>query len=154
MANRSGGQSRQSRLFLIVVVGLVGLLMLGLLSIAGLVVYSRFLAPTGSPTVVAEVTSTPVATATSRSTAVASPTPGGEGPTATRVVQEGTPSPEGPTPSPGGPTASPGGPTATPQGGGEMAPTGFGPLEALLGGIVLLIVIVFIRRVRLSGGVQ
>ena len=137
MANRSGGQSRQSRLFLIVVVGLVGLLMLGLLSIAGLVVYSRFLAPTGSPTVVA----------TSRSTAVASPTPGGEGPTATRVVQEGTPSPEGPTPSPGGPTA-------TPQGGGEMAPTGFGPLEALLGGIVLLIVIVFIRRVRLSGGVQ
>ncbi|MDH4207884.1 MAG: hypothetical protein OEV76_03325, partial [Anaerolineae bacterium] len=113
MATPSGGQSR---LFRIVVVGLVGLLMIGLVSIAGLVVYSRFLAPGASPTVVAETTATTVATATSRPTRVASPT--SAVPTATKVVQEGTPAPEGPTPSPKAPTA-------TPQGGGQMAPTGF-----------------------------
>jgi hypothetical protein len=144
MASSNGGQSR---LFLIVVVGLVGLLMIGLVSIAGLVVYTRFIAPTPSATVVAEATSTPEVTATSAPTVAASPTQGGEAATATRVIQEGSPSPEGPTPSPRPPTA-------TPAGGGEMAPTGFGPLEAFLGGIGLLIVILFIRRVRLSGGSQ
>jgi hypothetical protein len=143
MANPNGGQSR---LFLVVVVGLVGLLMIGLVSIAGLVVYTRFIAPTPSATVVAEATSTAEVTATSAPTMAASPTQGGGAPTATRVIQ-GSPSPEGPTPSPRPPTA-------TPAGGGEMAPTGFGPLEAFLGGIGLLIVILFIRRVRLSGGVQ
>ncbi len=139
MANPSGGQSR---LFLIVVVGLVGLLMIGLVSIAGLVVYTRFLAPTPPATVVAEATFTPVATATSPATVVASPTPSDEAPTATRVIGEGSPAPEGPTP------------TATPKGADELAPTGFGPLEAVLGGVVLLIIILFVRRVRLSGGAQ
>jgi hypothetical protein len=140
MATPSGGQNR---LFLIVVAVMGGLLVLGLVSIGGLVVYSRFLAPGAAPTVVAEATATQVATATSVRSPVASPTRAA--PTATKVVEEATP---------GAPTPSPRAPTATPQGGGQMAPTGFGPLEALLGGLVLLVVIVFIRRLRLSGGAQ
>ena len=40
----------QSRIFIIVAVGLVGVLMLGILSIAGLVVYTRLLAPSETPT--------------------------------------------------------------------------------------------------------
>lgn len=145
MTNPSGGQSR---LFIIVVIGLVGLLMVGLLAIAGLVVYTRFLTPP-PPTVVAEATSTPRATvaptATSASTAVATSTPPQEGATATKVVQEGSPTAVVATATPGGPT-----PTVTAEGGGEMAPTGFGPLEALVGGVGLLLVILLVRRLRLS----
>jgi cytoskeletal protein RodZ len=144
MANPSGGQSR---LFMIVVVGLVGLLMIGLVAIAGLVVYTRFLAPTPSPSVVAEATSTPAATvaptATRPSTAVPTSTVPSEGPTATRVLQEGSPTvvqtPEA------GAT-----PTVAPEGGDEMAPTGFGPLEALVAGVALVLVILLVRRLRLS----
>lgn len=145
MANPSGGQSR---LFMIVVVGLVGLLMVGLVAIAGLVVYTRFLAPAASPTVVAEVTASPVSTvaptATSPSTAVATSTAEQEAPTATRVLHDGSPAPEGETPVPGAT------PTATPEGGGELAPTGFGPLEALVGGIALLLIILLVRGLRMS----
>jgi hypothetical protein len=138
----------QSRLFVIVAFGLVGLLMIGLLAIAGLVVYTRILAPTPSPTVVAEATPSAVLSVTPTavpSTPVGTPTPGAETPTATRVVQEGTPTVGDHTPSP-----EEGTPTATPQGGGEMAPTGFGPFGAALGGVVLLLVILFVRRLRLS----
>jgi cytoskeletal protein RodZ len=148
MTSPGGGQSR---LFMIVVIGLVGLLMIGLLAIAGLVVYTRFLAPTPPATVVAEATSTPrptvAPTATSPSTAVATSTPPEEGATATKVVQEGSPTAVVPTPTPGGPTPTP---TPTAEGGGEMAPTGFGPLEALVGGVGLLLVILLVRRLRLS----
>jgi hypothetical protein len=150
MAVPSGGQNR---LFLAVVLGLVGLLMIGLVAIAGLVVYTRFLAPTPSPTVVAEATLTPEATVASTATSPAvvedTPTSETEGATPTRVIQEGSPGPEGATPSPGGGT-----PTATPEGGGEMAPTGFGPLEAMLGGVALVAVILVLRRLRLSSSTQ
>jgi len=141
MTDSSGGQNR---LFLIVVVGLVGLLMIGMVSIAGLVVYTRFLAPSATPTVVAGVTPSVavVPTATRPPAEVATPTSEGGAATPTRVIQEGTPAPEGPTP-----TAS-----ATPEGGGEMAPTGFGPLEAFVGGLALVLIILLVRRVRLSPG--
>jgi hypothetical protein len=144
MRNPDGGQSR---VFMFVAIGLVGLLMVGLLAIAALVVYTRFLAPTPSPTVVAEATSTPEpsVTATRPATPVATPTAGGEAPTATRVVEGGTPTVGDETPSPGEGT-----PTATPEGGGELAPTGLGPLGAVVGGVVLLLVILFVRRLRLS----
>jgi cytoskeletal protein RodZ len=145
MANPSGGQSR---LFMIVVVGLVGLLMVGLVAIAGLIVYTRILAPAASPTVVAEVTASPVATVaptvTSPPTTAATSTAEQEAPTATRVLQDGTPAAEGQTPVAGAT------PTATPEGGGELAPTGFGPLEALLGGVALLLVILLVRGLRMS----
>jgi hypothetical protein len=148
MTDSSG---RQNRLFLVVVIGLVGLLMIGMVSIAGLVVYTRFLAPATTPTVVAGVTPsaapTLASTATRPPAEVATPTSEQEEPTATRVVQEGSPAPEGATPSPGGATA-----TATPEGGGEMAPTGFGPLEAFVGGLALVLIILLVRRVRLSSG--
>jgi cytoskeletal protein RodZ len=142
MANPSGGG--QSRLFLVVVLGLVGLLMAGLVAIAGLVVYTRFLAPTASPTTVALVTPSPratvAATATVPPAVAATSTPVAGAPTPTRVIQEGTPAPEGATPTV----------TATPQGGGELAPTGFGPLGAVVGGVVLVLIILAVRRLRLS----
>ena len=158
MANPSAGQSR---LFLIVVVGLVGLLMIGLIAIAGLVVYTRFLAPSPTPPVVAGATATAVPTRPSAAptppTIVASPTTSAEEvPTATRVLQTGSPTPEGATPPPEGVTPSPGGPTptATVAGGDEIPPTGFGPLEAFVGGIGLLLIIVLVRRLRLSSNTQ
>lgn len=148
MENPDGGQTR---VFTIVAIGLVGLLMVGILAIAGLVVYTRFLAPSASPTVVAEATPSAEPTSTPTSTVPASPaaTPAtpAEAPTATRVVGVGTPAEgEGATP-----TQVTEGATETPEGGGEMAPTGFGPLEAVAGGVVLLVIIVFIRRLRLTG---
>ena len=137
---------RQNRLFLIVVVGLVALLMIGMVSIAGLVVYTRFLAPSATPTVVAKVTPsvapTVAATATRPPAEVASPTPEGGVPTPTLVIQEGTPSPEGPTA-----TA-----TAVPVEGDDMPETGFGPLEAVVGGLALILIILLVRRVRLRPG--
>jgi len=143
MANPSG---TQSRVFVIVAIGLVGLLMVGLVSIAGLVVYTRFLAPSTSPTVVAEVTGSP-RPVTTPTLGVPSPpiptgTAGGPAPTATRVLVEG-----------GSPTATPeegATPSPTPTGGGEMAPTGFGPLEAAVAGIGLLVVILLVRRLRFT----
>jgi hypothetical protein len=140
MENPDGAQSR---IFIIVAVGLVGLLMIGLLSIAGLVIYTRFLAPSPSPTVVAAATftptSVPITTPTATSPAV---TPGaGEAPTATLVVQPGeeTPTPEG------------GPPTGTPTGEGEIPDTGVGPLEAVVVAVVLLLVILFVRKLRFTG---
>ena len=145
MANPSGGQSR---LFMIVVVGLVGLLMVGLVAIAGLVVYTKFLAPAASPTVVAEVTPsrapTVAPTSTSPPTMAPTSTAGQEEPTATRVIGDGTPAPEGETPEAG--TT----PTATPEGDDELAPTGFGPLEALVGGVALVLIILLVRGLRMS----
>jgi hypothetical protein len=143
MTNPSAGG--QNRLFLIVVLGLVGLLMLGLVAIAGLVVYTRFVAPGASPTTVALVTPSPQATMAATATMAptvmpaGTPTPVAGAPTPTRVLQEGTPAPEGATPTV----------TATPQGGGEMAPTGFGPLGAVAGGVALVFVILAVRRLRL-----
>lgn len=137
---------RQNRLFLGVVVGLVALLMIGMVSIAGLVVYTRFIAPSATPTVVALVTPstapTVAATATRPPAEAATRTPEGGAPTPTRVIQEGTPSPEGPTP-----TA-----TAVPVGGDDMPETGFGPLEAVVGGLALVLIILLVRRVRLRPG--
>jgi len=141
MANPSGAQSR---VFVVVAIGLVGLLMVGLVSIAGLVVYTRFLAPSTSPTVVAEVTGSPRPVTTPTlgvpSTPIPTETAGGPAPPATRVLEGGSPTatPEEATPSP------------TPTGGGEMAPTGFGPLEAAVAGIGLLVVILLVRRLRFT----
>jgi hypothetical protein len=142
MANPSG---TQSRVFVIVAIGLVGLLMVGLVSIAGLVVYTRFLAPSPSPTVVAEVTGTPQPVTTPTlgvaSTPIPTETAGGPALTATRVLEGGSP------------TATPeeeATPSPTPTGGGEMAPTGFGPLEAAAAGIGLLVVILLVRRLRVT----
>jgi len=142
MANPSAGGG-QNRLFLVVVLGLVGLLMVGLVAIAGLVVYTRFVAPGASPTTVALVTPSPRATATVATTVVPArtPTTSAGAATPTRVVQEGTPAPEGATPTVKA--------TATPQGGGELAPTGFGPLGAVAGGVALVLVILAVRRLRL-----
>jgi hypothetical protein len=140
----------QSRIFIIVAIGLVGLLMIGLLSIAGLVVYTRFLAPAASPTTVAVASPSPTSVELATPTLPVAPgvTPTvGEVPTATRVVQPAA------SPAPGEETPTPveGAPTATPVGGEGIPDTGFGPLEAVVGGVVLLVIILFVRRLRFTG---
>jgi hypothetical protein len=133
----------QSRIFVIVAISLVGLLMVGIVSIAGLVIYTRILAPSATPPV---AITTPTATQVPGVTATATPVPGlvtptaGEFATATRVIGPGA------SPTPGESAA-----TATPTGQGEIPDTGFGPLEAVVGGIVLLVIILFVRRLRMSG---
>lgn len=138
MENREGAQNRT---FIIVAIGLAALLIVGLVSIGGLIAYTRFLAPSPTPPVVAEATATPEAsvTATLSPTPVATPT-ATKAPTATRVV-EATASP-----TPGEASA-----TATPAGEDEIPDTGFGPLEAVVGGIILLLLVLFVRRLRLTG---
>jgi hypothetical protein len=138
----------QSRVFMIVAISLVGLLMVGLLSIAGLVVYTRFLAPSATPPV---AITTPTATQVAGVTATPSPRPGtptvGEVPTATRVVGPAA----SPSVGPGTPSPEEGSPTATPTGESGIPDTGLGPLEAVIGGFVLLVIILFVRRVRMTG---
>ncbi len=136
MENPDGAQSR---IFIILAISLVGLLIVGLLSIAGLVVYTRFLAPSPTPPVVAVATPTQAVTPTATLPPPAV-TPTGEVPTATRVVEPGA------SPTPGAET-----PTATPVGGDQIPDTGFGPLEAVVGGIILLVLILVVRRLRLTG---
>jgi hypothetical protein len=152
MENPDGAQSR---IFIIVAIGLVGLLMLGIVSIALLVGYTRIVAPRLRPTVVAITTPTPTqvpgvtATATQPAAPVTTPIIG-ESPTATRVIEPGA----SPTPGEGSPTAIPAAevsPTATPAGGAEIPETGFGPLEAVVGGIILVVLILLVRRLRLAG---
>jgi cytoskeletal protein RodZ len=145
MENREGAQNRT---FIIVAIGLAALLIVGLVSIAGLIAYTRFLAPSPTPPVVAEATATPEAsvTATLSPTPVATPT-ATKAPTATRVVEAAaSPTPGGETPTPGEASA-----TATPAGEDEIPDTGFGPLEAVVGGIILLLLVLFVRRLRLAG---
>jgi hypothetical protein len=134
----------QSRIFIIVAIGLVGLLMIGLLSIAGLVVYTRFLAPAASPTTVAVASPTQPSVAGATPTLPAAPgvTPVGPAPTPTLVVQPAA------SPAPGEATPAP---TATPTGEEEIPDTGFGPLEAVVGGVILLLIILFVRRLRFTG---
>ncbi len=139
MENPDGAQSR---LFIIVAIALVALLVVGLVSIALLVGYTRFVAPILRPTVVAEATATPAPSVTATHITPATPTATptvGPAPTATRVLDAGA------SPTPGGVSA-----TATPTGGEEMAPTGFGPLEAVVAGFILLVLILFFRRLRLT----
>lgn len=139
MENPDGAQSR---IFIILAISLVGLLIVGLVSIAGLVVYTRFLAPSPTPPVVAVATPTQAVTPTATLPPPAV-TPTGEAPTATRVI--GSPMPGTETPVIGV------SPTATPVGGDQIPDTGFGPLEAVVGGIILLVLILVVRRLRLTG---
>ncbi len=125
-----------SRLFIIIAVALVGLLIVGLVGIGGFVLFTRMSGEPTEPTPVAAatVTRTPAPTFT--------PTPSEATPTPTKVVGEGTEVP-GETPAPGAT------PTTAPST-GEIPETGFGPLEAFLVGLGLVVAVVVARKFRLG----
>jgi cell division septation protein DedD len=147
-----GGEA-QNRLFIIIVIGLAGLLVLGLLGIGGYAIFSR--ARRGAEQVAAAQT---VAAATAAAQATA------EAPTETPVptftpVSTSTPT-EAATlvvsPLTGTPELTPPAPTpvrtATPTPAeGETPTAGFGGIGAILAGLALAVVLVVARKVRLAG---
>jgi nitrate reductase NapE component len=143
---------RPNRLFIVLAVGLVGLLVLGVIGIGGFVLLQNVMRPAAAPTVrAAAVTTptrvplspTPAATATPAPTEAATPTlvlTGGAG---------GTPTPLG-TPGTVTPTST-GGVTGTP-GTGQLPKSGLGEdLLVLVGGVVLVLIVFAARRARTSG---
>jgi hypothetical protein len=147
-----GGES-QSRLFIIIAIGLVGLLVLGLMGIGGYVIFSRY--RRGAEEVAVAQTAA-AATAEVQATAEAPteppvptftpmPTPTVAA-TNTPVVPliTGTPEETRPAPTPVR--------TATPRPAqGETPSAGFGGIGAILAGLALAVVLVVVRKVRLAG---
>ena len=148
-----GGES-QNRLFIIIAIGLVGMLVLGLLGIGGYVIISRVrrgteqvtaaqtvAAATAEAQATAEApTESPVPTFTSVPTETPTPMV-----TNTPVVPPTTGTPEL---TPGAPTPAP---TATPTPAeGETPSAGFGGIGAILAGLALAVVVLVARKVRLA----
>jgi cell division septation protein DedD len=148
----------QNRLFIIIAIGLVGLLVLGLMGIGGYVIFSR--ARRGTEQVAAAQTAA-AATAEAQATAEApteaptytpivpptnTPT---VAPTNTPVVPPSAEMAEGtPEKTPAAPTSAP---TATPKlAEGETPSAGFGGIGAILAGLALAVVFVIARKVRLA----
>jgi hypothetical protein len=143
----------QNRLFVIIAIGLVGLLVLGLLGIGGYVIVSRLRKGTEqvaiaaqTATAAAEVQATaeaPTETPVPTFTLVPTDTPTVKA-TNTPVIppSEGTPEETPPAPTPA--------PTATTPAEGETPSAGFGGIGVILGGLGLAVVFVLARKVRLA----
>jgi hypothetical protein len=144
-----GGEGR-NRLFIIIVIGLAGMLVCGLLGVGG---YMLFIRPRGDQSAIAtreavaqratliaqQATSTPTATATSPALPTAPPSPT---PTQTQTplpTQEGTNTPVVP------PAA-----TSTPTWDGGTPDTGVGGLAAVLLAAGLVVLVFAVRKVRLA----
>jgi len=152
-----GGGESQNRLFIIIAIGLVGLLVLGLMGIGGYVIFSR--ANRGAQQVAAARTAT-AATAEAQATA--------EAPTETPVptftsVPTHTPTlavtntpvvpPSALTPgvTPPAPTAAATATRKPPAAEGETPSAGFGGIGPILAGLALAVVLLVVRKVRLAG---
>lgn len=147
------GAEGRNRLFIIIVVGLAGLLVCGLLSIGG---YMLFIKPGADQSAIAtreavaqratliaqQATSTPTPTATVPALPTAPPT---ATPTAT-PTQAATNTPVVPPTE----TPVPGAPTPTPTWGGGTPDTGIGGLGAALLAAGLAVVVFIVRKVRLA----
>jgi hypothetical protein len=147
-----GGEGR-NRLFIIIVIGLAGLLVCGLLGIGG---YTLFIRPRGDQSAVATreavaqratliaqqatATSTPTVTPPALPTVPPSPTPS---PAPTQVA---TNTPVVPPTE----TAVPGAPTPTPTWGGGTPDTGIGGLVAVLLAAGLVVLTFVVRKLRLA----
>jgi cytoskeletal protein RodZ len=127
----------RNRKFTIAILGLVGLLVVGLLSVAGVALLNKMQAqpePTPTATITRQPTQPPAATATSQPTAR---------PTATQVVVASpTAAHAAATAVPTTPTTH-AAPTATPGASGDIPDTGGSPLLAMLagGGFAALLVL-------------
>ncbi|MFQ5611708.1 MAG: hypothetical protein ACE5H9_06205 [Anaerolineae bacterium] len=147
----SGGGN--NRLFIIIALGLVGLLVLGLIGIGSVVALRRLRSAqevalaTPTPTEVAVLQPSPTATFTPlppTPTSTTVPTP-----TNTPVLAPGNGGEEGATPA-ASPTRTPV-PLATPVSGGEVPDTGIGGFGAALIGTGLAGLFFVARRLRRSG---
>jgi len=138
-----------NRLFVVIALGLVGLLLLGLIAVGGVFLIPRFLGTSAPPTlrvavttptrgvVVAAVTTAPTDTPIPSSTAVIN----------TPVLVVGSPAAT----STGTITAT-ATITGTPGAGGTLPQSGMGEdLLLLVGGIVLVLIIIAARRARAPG---
>ena len=144
----------QNRLFIIIAIGLVGMLVLGLMGIGGYAIFSR--ARRSSEQVAAAQTAA-AATAEVQATAEA-PT---EAPTPTPIVPPtdmptvvATNTPVVP-PTTGTPELTPAAPTSAPTATrrpaeGETPSAGFGGIGAILAGLALAVVFVVALKVRLA----
>jgi len=151
-SSKGGGSNR---VFVIVAIGLIGLIIIGLLGIAG---YWALIRPraqekanTQNTQVVAEATAvaqqtlmvptdTPVPTHTPVPTNTPVPTPTPRA-TNTPVIRPTDTAVPGAVPTP----------TRTPVGGGQTPQTGIGGLTAVLAAAVLVVIIFAARRLRLAG---
>ena len=126
----------ENRIFTMIALGLVGLLILGLLGIGGLIIFTRLRGP-ATPTVVAELTPTATPTKAPTATPTKAPTATPTKPPTATPTRVATPSPT---------------PVVTPTPTEEGVPeTGWGPLEGVLAGSFLAILILVSRRLRFVG---
>ncbi len=148
------GEEGRNRLFIIIVIGLAGMLVCGLLGIGG---YMLFIKPKGDQSAVAtreavaqratliaqQATSTPTATATSPAlpTVPPSPTPLPATPTSAATNTPVVPPTE---------TPVPGAATPTPTWDGGTPDTGIGGLGAVLLAAGLVVLVFVVRKVRLA----
>jgi len=151
-AGIEGGGGPNRRLFLIIVLGLVGLLLLGAIAIAAIWGFSSLTKPPVTATVVAKALATSTRTLpTATATPTVTETPA---PTNTSVFQAPPAAPTGTPGTTGGggaltPTAT-NTVTGTPEGG--LPTTGLGEdLLLLAGGVVLVFIIIAARRARAVG---
>lgn len=130
MNKLSTGEAGQARLGPLVLLALGGLLIIGVL-IIGL-----FLLLGGLPSPADQATPTPTATLVIQPTPTPTPSP-----TPTRVLGA----------SPTSPPTSTAVPSPTPTPTSQIPATGLGPLEAVMGGALLVLLIFISRRLRLAG---
>lgn len=136
-----------NRLFIVIALGLVGLLLLGLIAIGGVFLIPRLLGTSAQPTLRVSVT-TPtrvsIAQATTEPTSTDTPAP-----TATSVLNTPVIVPQSPVAATATVTSTVG--TGTPTS-GELPQSGMGEdLLLLAGGVVLVLIIVAARRARAPG---
>ena len=133
----TGTETRDNRLFIVIALVLTASLLLGLVSIGGLVAYRLFFTPTevamppegAVPTEEPVVPATPTPVPLPTATATAAPTP-------TLVIAPGTGGSATPTPASGDGQGSPGMSTPNSES-SEMPETGFGLVETLGIGVAL-----------------
>jgi hypothetical protein len=138
-----------NRLFIVIALGLVGLLLLGLIAIGGVLLIPRFLGTNAQPTrLVSVTTSTPVNIAQVTSAPTDTDTPA---PTATSVINTPVIVPSSPVATSAITATATITGTGTPAG-GQLPQSGMGEdLLVLAGGIVLVLIIVAARCARVPG---
>ncbi len=131
-----------NRLFIVIAVGLVGLLLLGLIAVGGILVIPRIFQTSAPPTIRVAVTTPTRVTPTTAPTSTDTPEP-----TSTSVIVPLVISPAA-----GETVTATTTITGTPGAGGTLPRSGLGEdLLVLAGGVVLVFILVAARRARATG---
>ena len=134
-----------NRLFVVIAVGLVGLLLLGLIAVGGILVIPRIFQTASVPPTVRVAVTTPTRALTPTTAPTSTDTPA---PSATSVI---VPLVVG-SPAAGETITATAAITGTPGAGGTLPRSGLGEDLLLLGGgVVLVMIIVAARRARVAG---